>query len=302
MAMGVRPIRFTLPAGMATVVGALPQVAATEWSNVVREMMPTLPSAHTVTLDSVDDDPSAFAPVVDFLESMVDRAEPLVLSLTGPVSLQLALTDRGVDPASAAAAASRTVRRGADRLVSLAESMVPKSSVLLFLDEPRLANSMHPTYPLGPEMISSAIGDVVDAVDDRAMVGVAVDGRADWAMLLSTGISILGASPSAHLETAAAELSSLFERGGFVAWAAVPTDEPLGDGTDRLWRRLSAAWSDLAGLGVDPLLLRERSIITPAAGLGSFGVAQAERVLQLAVGLSERVMNQVIGARLSVGA
>ncbi len=82
----------------------------------------------------------------------------------------------------------------------------------------------------------------------------------------------------------------------------MPVDEPLGSGVERLWRRLSALWADLAQAGLDPLLLRERSIITPSAGLGSFGMSQAERVLRLTGELSERVFNQVVGARLSVGA
>ena len=71
---------------------------------------------------------------------------------------------------------------------------------------------------------------------------------------------------------------------------------------ERLWRRLSALWAELAQAGLDPLLLRERSIITPAAGMGSFGLSQAERVIRLTGELSERVFNQVVGARLSIGA
>ena len=233
---------------------------------------------------------------------MAGRADPVVLSLTGPVSLRMSLAEAGTEMEIAAQRASARVRDAGERLLSLAEVLVPDASVLLFLEEPRLANSMHPTFPLSSDAIRSAIDDVVAALEDRAMIGVTVDGRADWAMLLSTGISILGAPVSARLETAASELESFFARGGFVAWAAVPTDEPLGMGTDRLWRRLSAAWSELARVGIDPLLIRERSIITPAAGLGAFGVAQAERVLDLVGGLSERVVNQMLGARLSIGA
>ena len=134
------------------------------------------------------------------------------------------------------------------------------------------------------------------------MVGVQVNGRADWAMLLRTGIGVLGAPVSARLDTAAAELARFLESGGFIAWGAVPVDEPLGSSSERLWKRLSAMWSELARLGLDPMLIREHSIITPAAGVGDFGVSQAERILRLTSDLSERVFNQVIGARLSIGA
>jgi hypothetical protein len=48
--------------------------------------------------------------------------------------------------------------------------------------------------------------------------------------------------------------------------------------------------------------LRERSIITPAAGLGNFGISQAERILTLAEELATRVLHQTLGVRLSIGA
>lgn len=304
MPVGAHPIRFSLPAGLATAVGALPQVAAAEWARFVGELMPTLPAAHAIRLGPEPTDGGAeselFAPVAEFLETMTSRVEPVVLSVTGPLSLALVLAEAGI--ADAAQVASMRVRDAAETLLGLADSLVPDASVLLFFEEPRLANSMHPTFPLSAEVIGSTLGRFVSAFEDRAMVGVTVDGRADWQLLLSTGITLLGAPVSAHLGSAGSELNAFFDRGGFVAWAAVPTDEPLGDGTDRLWRRLSAEWSELARMGVDPLLLRERSIITPASGLGRFGVAQAERALNLAARLSERVMNQVVGARLSVGA
>jgi hypothetical protein len=97
-------------------------------------------------------------------------------------------------------------------------------------------------------------------------------------------------------------LSAFLRDGGFIAWGAVPVDEPLGASADRLWKRLSALWAELSRLGIDPLLLRERSIITPTADLGAFGVSQAERVIRLTAELSEKVFRQVVGARLSIGA
>ena len=55
MSVGARPIRFSLPAGLATAVGALPQVSPPEWSRVAHDVMPDLPAAHTVNLDSGND-------------------------------------------------------------------------------------------------------------------------------------------------------------------------------------------------------------------------------------------------------
>ena len=238
--MGV-PIRVSLPAGLATVIGALPQLNPFESSKVVRELTPGLPSGPSVDLRTPE-------------------------------------------------------RLGAGVDAALLAPVRP------FLEEPGLANSMHPTFPLSPSEIEGLVAGVVEPLTTDAVMGVQVNGRADWALLLRTGIGVLGAPISARLETAAAELGRFLESGGFVAWGAVPVDEPLGSGVERLWRRLSALWAGLAQAGLDPLRLRERSIITPAAGLGGFGLSQAERVLRLTGELSERVFNQVVGARLSIGA
>lgn len=300
--MGVLPFRVPLPAGLATAVGALPQLNVFDATRIVRELIPALPAGPSLVIDAADDVDPQLGAVRTFLEELRGRVDPVVLSLTGPVTVHLELLADGVARDRAAAVARARVEEWGRRLVELSAQVLPGAPVLLFLEEPGLANSMHPTFPLSPDEIEGLVSDVVAPLSNDAMVGVQVGGRADWALLLRTGIGVLGAPITARIETAAAELSRFLESGGFVAWGAVPVDEPLGSGVERLWRRLSAAWADLARAGIDPLLLRERSIITPTAGLGSFGVSQAERVMQLAGELSERVFNQVVGARLSIGA
>jgi hypothetical protein len=300
--MGVLPFRIALPAGLATAIGALPQLNPFDGSRLVREFLPALPAGPTLLITDTSRDTELLAAIRSFLDDLRGRVEPIVLSLTGPVTVDLRLRENGVDRERAAVLARESVNHWARRMLDLSAQMLPGAPVLLFLEEPGLANSMHPTFPMSPDEIEDLVTGVVEPLSADAMVGVQVNGRADWAMLLRTGISVLGAPITAHLETVAVELSRFLESGGFVAWGAVPVDEPLGSGVERLWRRLSALWADLAQAGLDPLLLRERSIITPAAGLGNFGISQAERVMKLTGELSERVFNQVVGARLSVGA
>lgn len=295
-------MKVSLPAGLATVVGALPQVGPLDASRLLLDLMPKLPAAPGLQLVTPEGTldvrlEEAYEGVATFLRQMRGRVEPVALSITGPVTVAL-----GLDEPGAAEAAAEVVVGAAQRLLDLAAQLVPGAPVLLFLDEPGLANSMHPSFPLEPDAVEELVGSVVEPLADDAVVGVQVPGRVDFAMLFRTGIGVLGAPLGAQLETAAAELSRFLEGGGFIAWGAVPVDEPLGASSDRLWRRLSALWNELTRLGLDPLLLRERSIITPSAGLGGFGLTQAERILRLTGELSERVVRQVMGARLSIGA
>ena len=80
------------------------------------------------------------------------------------------------------------------------------------------------------------------------------------------------------------------ERGGWLAWGAVPTDRPLGESADVLWRRLVAEWDGLAEGGCDPSPAASSRPSSPRpAGSSGIDVAQADRVLDLTGHLAQRV-------------
>ena len=300
-------VRIDIPTGLATVIGGVPAQGSSDAARVMVDELPKLPSAPAIHLDAdhldVDSlDRDEAVGLAGFLADFAGHLEPVILSLTGPITLDLDLQARGLDAEEAARAAVRAVEDIAVWVLDQARSVVPDAPLLLFLEEPGLRNSMHPTFPMTPPEIEQVMTEVVTSVGGEAPVGVQVDGRVDFAMLLRTGISALAAPVTARLETAAAELGKFLEAGGVIAWGAVPTDEPLGLSTERLWRRLSALWCELTRVGADPMLLRERSIITPAGDLGAFGFSQAERVISLSKELASRVLNQTLGLRMSVGA
>jgi hypothetical protein len=299
-------LRFELPAGVATVIGALP-FTATDASTFVLDELPQLPSAPAVELDATHLDVASVsaevrAGLVALLSELRGRTEPIVMSLTGPVTVALDLRRQGMDDDAASRRAVTSVEETARWLLAVARRWTPDAPVLLFLTEPAVANSMHPTFPLRPIQIERLLAGVVDGLDSEATIGVQVAGRADWSMLLRTGIGVLAAPVGAQLESAAADIGRFLESGGIMAWGAVPVDEPLGVSPERLWKRLSATWCELTRLGVDPMLLRERSIITPSGGLGAFGAGQVDRVVELTQELGERVWRQTLGVRLSIGA
>jgi len=296
-----------VPAGLATVIGALPFRTVTEVSRFVLQRIPRLVAAPPVTLDSDHLDGSrdgvdAIAQLRLFLSSMTGRVEPIVLNLTGPVTVDLDLRRHGATAAEGAARAVDVVLERARRMLDATDEIVPDAAVLLVLDEPGLTNSMHPTFPVGPDEITHIEAQVVTGLSARSKIGVQVNGRADWAGLIRSGIGVLGAPVTAQLETAAGEIAAFLENGGIIAWGAVPTNEPLGSSADRLWVRLSALWVELVRGGTDPQLLRERSIITTAGGLGSHGVSQVECVVALTQDIASRVWRQVKGIHLSIGA
>lgn len=294
------PVRFELPGGVGTVIGALPDMSPLDTARFVTERLPALPSTalDLGPRDVVGPEGGARpAPrrVTDdlrlaaFVASVVGRDEPLVVAVTGPITLahRLLAGRRGV--AAAADDGAAVVVAVALEVIAALGRTAPEAQVVLVLDEADMTHSMHPAFPFGPARIEATIGAVVEALAPHAMMGVKVDGRADFAMLLRTGISVLAAPVDARLETAAAEVARFLERGGFVAWGAVPTDEPLGESGERFWRRLDAVWRRLIEAGGDPWLLRERALITPAVGLGGVAPAQAERLVDLMEDVGRRL-------------
>jgi len=121
-------------------------------------------------------------------------------------------------------------------------------------------------------------------------------------MALGAGPMVLSAPLDAGLAFVPETVAGFLDRGGWIAWGAVPTDEPVGTTGEHLFRRLADVWCGLVRGGCDALRLRERAIITPACGLARHGTSQAERILHLSSDIADRVGQQALLARLSVGA
>ncbi len=229
------------------------------------------------------------------------------IPLLGPVTVALSLRSAGVATEAAVDVAAQLVTVRAAALLDTARAAVPDAVVMMVLNEPGLIGAMHPTFPLGPAEVRALLDPVVDGLDrrngrGRLLIGAHVPGRTDWGAIISSGVSLISTPADGGMLGWAEVLADFLERGGRVAWGAVPVDQPLGTGEELLWRRLTATWCELVGEGVDPLLLRTRSFIGPADGLAHFGVTQAERVLGLVDSLSVRARRQAVGARLTLGA
>jgi len=129
-----------------------------------------------------------------------------------------------------------------------------------------------------------------------------VCGPADWRLVLQAGPGLLSLPVGADVTGSAGALATFLERGGVVAWGAVPTDGPIGEQTSRYWRQLSAQWCELVQVSCDPVLLRRQSLVTPVCGLALHELAQADHVFDLCRQIAEKIHDQVMGIRLSVGA
>lgn len=319
-----------------TSMGSLPHTNAAEAVELVLALHPALPAAPQLSahdaresmlgqvasaLDGVEgefggalivDDPdlvrvneveptgAGWTGVDAFIDAIAGRHAPVKIQVAGPVTTALALMRAGLDQASAIALASHATSHLAERLAHRVTRAAPGSPVVAFLDEPGLTGLMRSDFPVPVETVVDVLAEGLAAFGE-ADTGVHCCGPTDWHVISAAGPSVLSL-PVEPLGDSAPAVAAHLEQGGWVAWGAVPTHRPIGTNPDPQWRALVELWCELTQNGCDPVRLRRQSLITPACGLAGHGESQAERVLELTTRIGERVHDQAVAARLSVGA
>lgn len=237
-----------------------------------------------------------------FLRRVEGRTWPIVKGhVTGPITFTTSISDAADRPLYADAdlrdAAVKLLARKAqwqiERLRPLADECV-----LIFVDEPVLAAYGSSAYlGITEEDVLAMEGEVFAAIAQAdAISGMHVCGNSDWGVMLRTGVQVLNFDAHQYGTTVALypqEVADLFDRGGCIAWGAVPTANFKGDETpDALARRLDECLAALIDKGFDADLVRRRSMLTPACGTGSMrNPDDAVKVFDLLTRLHEKVTN-----------
>lgn len=238
-----------------------------------------------------------------FFDRLGDGDAPgaIKFQVTGPLTLGMALVDAGVPAPLAFERAAEAASAWAATILEKATRVAGSSEPVLFVDEPALVawrGDAEP--PLPREDAVDLLSGVLASV--QAVVGVHVCGDGDRRMAIEAGPDIVGFSVSGSVIDDGVAVARFLDAGGWIAWGAVPTDRPVGEQADHWWNELVGLWCDLTRGGCDPVRLRTQTLVTPACGLAGHAEAQAERILRHCVEIGERVREQAVATRLSVGA
>jgi methionine synthase II (cobalamin-independent) len=250
---------------------------------------------HAAGVDDTALPSEAFAATTAFLDALAARgwSGPVKLQCTGPVTLGTALVAGGAAPRDAFPAAGAAVRRRARALVAEARRRLPDNPLVVVVDEPSLGAATLGDGPVGVEEAVDLVSGTLGTLEAVAVAGLHCCSYADWGAVLRSGPHLLSLPVEIAASLRPSDLGPFLERGGWVAWGAVPTNAPLapvdGGGVPRLWRSLAARWHALADGGVDPVLLRRRALVTPACGLARHDQSQAVLALRLTAALGSRV-------------
>jgi hypothetical protein len=327
---------YALVSGLATGIGSLPHTDAVAATRLVLAETPGLPAAPQLSrrsplegmlaqlasfLPGIDvaldgsltqsagapatDDlaPEAWEGLFTFLDVIADAAEVperVKVQCVGPLTLGMALQRAGLPSRDAYRMALEAVRLCVRALHEEVAALGSDVHVVCFLDEPGLVAWNDADGPIDREDAIDTLSSALAAID--GVSGVHVCGAGDRRLALDAGPNILGIEVRPDVVRDAPALARHLDNGGWIAWGAVPTDRPMGDASDPLWRTLVSSWCDCTRSGFDPALVRAQAIITPACGLANHDVAQSQLALQLAAALAARVHEQAAATRLTLGA
>ena len=256
----------------------------------------------------MEENPAAFAFGEDYASGFFEferkargRQWPVVKGqTTGPVTLCTSIYDENgnplfADPDLRDTAVKMIVRKAQWQIGRLAP--FARDRVLMFVDEPVLAAFGSSTYIyLSEADVQAMLGEVFEAINGAgAMTAIHVCGNSDWGMVVRSGVQVINFDAyqyGSSISLYAADVKTLLDRGGSIAWGIVPTTTALAkETTESLVARMEQCFAALTAKGFSRDLLRERAILTPSCGAGSLSPAEAARVFQLLREVRDRCLN-----------
>ncbi len=212
--------------------------------------------------------------------------------VTGPISAGLTVTDQDLraslyDELLADSLLKNAVMNARWQIRTL---KTVRSKVMIFVDEPYMASFGSAYISLGRQQVITMLDEVFEAIHaEGALAGVHCCANTDWSVLLDTQVDILNMDAYGYIENLALypeELRSFLDRGGVIAWGIVPSTEEIESVTpkglaDHLRAGIELICSKAAarGVAIHPEEFQERSLLTPACGLGPTTVEVADKVL-----------------------
>jgi hypothetical protein len=217
--------------------------------------------------------------------------------VTGPISFGLQVTDLNLRPSLYDDMMRDIIVKNVLRHVQWQEAQLrilcPRT--IVFVDEPFLSLFGSAYAAISREEVIAALEEVFSGMTGWA--GTHCCANTDWSLLLATSVDILSFDAYEYAENLALypdDLRGFLARGGMLAWGVIPNTGEAAEtiALDGVWKVLERALLLFERKGFNRAELLPRSFITPACGTGALSVPVAERVLRLAVELSDRVREE----------
>jgi len=218
----------------------------------------------------------------------MDKKEWSKGHITGPVTFGLSITDEN----------KQSIIYNPPIFDSIIKSLAGKAcwqvnrlkeishNVIIFIDEPYLSSFGSAYFSLSKEQIISILNEVIDTIHTTgALVGIHCCGNTDWSLIMSTNIDIINFDAYEYdysFLLYPEHIKKFISKGGIIAYGLVPSSIKAEDETcETLIKKIKSIWNQLYKHGIDIDILQQKTIITPACGLGTLSPILAEKILDI---------------------
>lgn len=164
--------------------------------------------------------------------------------------------------------------------------------VIVFIDEPILSalgstSYMGVTREESLRLLSEAASAIKAA---GGIAGIHCCGRADWALVMETGVDIMNFDAYDFGETIGiypGETAGFLRSGGVLAWGIVPTTDDIKKENEESISRLFGQRLEALSRQIPADLLEKNIMLTPSCGTGSRTVEETLKIFQILMRLKE---------------
>ncbi len=223
------------------------------------------------------------------VEQLGDRRPGWVKGqVTGPFSFAMTVTDEGKRSLAYTPELYEVATQGmamkARWMARVLRRVAP--GALVTLDEPYLCSFGSAFVNVSREEVKGALDGAAAAVHaEGALCGLHCCGNTDWSLVLEIDLDVINFDAHEYFQGLSlypAELGAFLERGGRLAWGAVPTSGKAHEiGAAALLTQLDAQVEQLVKKGLNRERLLGQSLLTPACGMGTRTVAEADQVFEV---------------------
>ena len=168
------------------------------------------------------------------------------------------------------------------------------------MDEPYLSGFGSAFSSIQRHEVIEILRKVIDYLRENsdALIGIHCCGNTDWSMIIETGIDIINFDAFEYMDHFLLypdDIMGFIRNGGTIAWGIVPTSGFTGKETvEGLFSKIEEGLHRIHGWGITPEMLAQRSILTPACGMGTMDPDMAKKGMGLLSRLSQKCKEMTV--------
>jgi hypothetical protein len=158
--------------------------------------------------------------------------------------------------------------------------------VVIFIDEPILTAIGSSSYlSVSSDEVERLLTETVSVINESGgIAGIHSCGKADWGMLMRTGVQIINFDAYDYFDNLRiyeSQLNEYLHRGGYLAWGIVPTTEAIKEADSQAIKDILLKEIRTLSENIPEETIMSRALLTPSCGTGSRTTEEAKKVFAI---------------------